>query len=60
VSATEAQCRAIHAICKSQGVDVNTVLVDYNVARAEDLNVRDASRLIDELKSPTTTPPSRR
>jgi len=60
VTATEAQCRAIHAICKSQGVDVNTILPDYNVVRVEDLNVRDASRLIDELKAPQNTPPSRR
>jgi len=59
VTATEAQCRAIFAICKSQGIDVNAVLADYNVSRAEDLNVRDASRLIDELKSKQNTPPAR-
>lgn len=60
VTATEAQCRAIHAICKSQGVDVNTILPDYNVTRVEDLNVRDASRLIDDLNAPQNNPPTRR
>ncbi len=61
MTATEAQCRAIHAICKSHGIEnVNTVLADYNVTRAEDLNIRDASRLIDELKAPQNIPPSRR
>jgi len=60
LNATEAQCRAIHAICKSLGTEIASALADYNVARVEDLNVRDASRLIDELKATQNTPPSRR
>ena len=51
VTATEAQCRAIFAICKSQGIDMASVLADFNVADAKDLAIKDASRLIDDLKS---------
>ena len=51
VNATEAQCRAIYAICKSQGIDMTSVLADFNVADAKDLHVKDASRLIDQLKN---------
>ncbi|MEI6236606.1 MAG: hypothetical protein WCT04_26410 [Planctomycetota bacterium] len=51
VNATEAQCRAIFAICKSQGISMADVLADFNVADAKDLHVKDASRLIDQLKS---------
>lgn len=51
VTATEAQCRAIAAICKSNGQNIDAVLADYNVSRPEDLNIRDASSLIDDLKS---------
>jgi len=50
-NATEAQCRAIFAICKSQGINMADVLADFNVADAKDLHVKDASRLIDQLKS---------
>ena len=50
-NATEAQCRAIFAICKSQGIDMTSVLADFNVADPKDLHVKDASRLIDQLKS---------
>ncbi|MGD0093857.1 MAG: hypothetical protein ABSE73_28445 [Planctomycetota bacterium] len=49
--ATEAQCRAIFAICKSLNLDMNAVLADYNVTDASQLHVKDASRLIDSLKS---------
>ena len=31
-NATEAQCRAIFAICKSQGINMADVLADFNVA----------------------------
>ena len=51
VNATEAQCRAIFAICKSQGINMADVLADFNVADAKDLHVKDASRLIDQLKN---------
>jgi hypothetical protein len=54
VGATEAQCRAIFAICKAQGIDMASVLADFNVADAKDLHVKDASRLIDQLKSGQT------
>ena len=50
VNATEAQCRAIFAICKAHGIDMTAVLADFNVADARDLHVKDASRLIDQLK----------
>ena len=50
VTATEAQQKAIYAICKGLGVEVKDVLADYHVARSRDLTVKDASRLIDELK----------
>jgi hypothetical protein len=49
--ATVAQQRAIYAISKAAGVDINTVLPDYNAADVRDLAIRDASRLIDDLKS---------
>lgn len=55
INATEAQCRAIFAICKSQGLDIVSVLADFNVADARDLAIKDASRLIDELKSKQAT-----
>ena len=54
VNATEAQCRAIYAICKAQGIDMAAALADFNVADAKDLHVKDASRLIDQLKSGQT------
>lgn len=52
-TATEAQCRAIFAICKSQGIEMISVLADFNVADPKDLNIKDASRLIDQLKNGT-------
>ena len=51
VTCTEAQAKCIYAICKAQGLDMTSVLADFNVADARDLHVRDASRLIDQLKS---------
>jgi len=51
VTATEAQAKCIYAICKSQGLDMISVLADYNVADVHDLHVRDASKLIDQLKA---------
>ena len=49
--ATEAQQRAIFAICKANGIDMAAALADFNVSDAKDLHVKDASRLIDQLKS---------
>lgn len=51
LQATQAQQRAIFAICKAQGIALASVLADFNVADAKDLHVKDASRLIDELKA---------
>ena len=48
--ATKAQQKAIFAICRSKGVDMASVLAKRNVADAAELTVRDASKLIDELK----------
>ena len=51
VTATDAQKRAIFAICKSQNLDIAAVLADFNVADSRDLHVKDASKLIDQLKA---------
>jgi len=51
VTATEAQQRAIFAICKSQNLDIAAVLADFNVADSKELHVKDASKLIDQLKA---------
>jgi hypothetical protein len=48
--ASEAQCRAIFAISKNLNLDLAAVLADFNVTDASQLSVRDASKLIDELK----------
>jgi hypothetical protein len=55
-SATEAQQRAIYAICKAANLDMNAVLADFNVTDASQLSVKDASRLIDELKTRQNDP----
>lgn len=51
ITCTEAQAKCVYAICKAQGLDMLAVLADYNVADVHDLHVKDASRLIDDLKS---------
>jgi len=51
VVATQAQCRAIFAISKAQGLDLAAVLANYNVTDASQLHVKDASQLIDQLKA---------
>jgi hypothetical protein len=51
ITCTEAQAKCIYAICKAQGIEMADVLADYNVADVHDLHVKDASRLIDDLKS---------
>jgi hypothetical protein len=57
--ATQAQQRAVYAISKSLGLDLAAVLADYSVASAADLTVKDASRLIDDLKSRQSNAPAR-
>ena len=50
-SATQSQVRAIFAIARRQQVDPATVARErFNVERPEDLTIREASTLIDELK----------
>ena len=51
VTATEAQVKCVYALTKALGMDLVSVLADYNVADPRDLHVRDCSRLIDQLKS---------
>jgi hypothetical protein len=50
--ATQSQVKAIFAICRSQKVDMKRLLQDrFRVGHPEDLNIKEASALIDELKS---------
>ena len=50
--ATQSQVKAIFAIARSQGMDVHQLLRDrFNVGRPDDLTVKEASQLIDSLKS---------
>lgn len=50
-TATQSQVRAIFAIARRQRVDpANLVRERFNVDRPEDLSIREASTLIDELK----------
>ncbi len=50
--ATQSQIRAIFAITKRQGLDPHTVINDrYRVHKMEELTIREASALIDDLKS---------
>lgn len=51
VPATAAQCKAIRSIAGEQNLDLAAVLAPYRVNAAEELSIRDASRLIDELKA---------
>ncbi len=51
ISATEAQCKALFAITRGQGIDLNQLLRNrFHVGRADDLTIKEASALIDELK----------
>jgi hypothetical protein len=50
--ATPNQVQAIHSIARSQDVDLVAILrQEYEVDRAEELTLRQASSLIDQLKS---------
>ena len=54
---TSSQCRAIRAICRQQQVDADRLVLDvFGVSAVEELTIREASSLIDDLKS---TPASR-
>ena len=49
--ATKSQIRAIHAIARRQQVDPQSLVQDrFQRNRLEDLSIREASTLIDELK----------
>ena len=50
--ATQSQIRAIFAISKRRGLDPHTVINDrYRVHKMEELTIREASALIDDLKN---------
>lgn len=50
--ATQSQVKAIFAITRAQGLNVNQLLRDrYHVGKPEELSIKEASQLIDSLKS---------
>ena len=49
--ATENQVRAIRSIASRQHADLEGILRDHGVSRPEDLSIRQASELIDALKT---------
>lgn len=54
-AATSSQVRAIHAISNRNGVDLSSFLSNrYQVVKPDDLSIREASELIDELKNKST------
>jgi hypothetical protein len=49
--ATQSQIKAIHAIARSRRIDIGQFLSDrFRVHRPDDLTIREASQVIDELK----------
>jgi hypothetical protein len=51
--ATQSQIKALFAITKSQGQNLNQLLRErFRVGKPEQLSIREASQLIDALKSP--------
>ncbi len=55
-AATTSQVRALHAIATRQGFNLTDRLKDqFNLYRAEDLSISEASRLIDHLNAPPVT-----
>ena len=51
IPATAAQQRAVYAICRELGIEVSAVLAENGVAGMERLGLRQASQIIDKLKS---------
>ena len=49
--ATQSQVRAIGAIAKRMRINLDELLTRFHVSRVQDLSIREASQLIDELKS---------
>ncbi|MBD3674998.1 MAG: hypothetical protein HUJ26_15885 [Planctomycetaceae bacterium] len=53
--ATQSQVKAIYAIANQQRLDLNGILSQqFQVERPEDLSLREASQLIDDLKGAET------
>lgn len=51
--ASQSQIRAIYAIARSRGLDLSQLLHErFKVRQPASLNIKEASRLIDELKGP--------
>jgi hypothetical protein len=48
---SDAQKRAIHSISKGLGVTIDQVLSEHGIADINQLSIRDASTLIDQLKA---------
>lgn len=49
--ATQSQVKAIHAIARSRRIDIGQFLNDrFHVNRPDDLTIKEASQVIDELK----------
>ena len=55
-SATTSQVRAIHAIANRNGVALAGVLGQFSVSRPDELSIRDASSVIDQLKNASAAP----
>ena len=54
--ATQSQQRALWAICNRSGLNLEAICLDeYDVQRADALDIRQASALIDKLKNQTET-----
>jgi len=50
--ATQSQVKAIYAITRAQGLNMNQLLRDrYHLGKPEELSIKEASQLIDSLKS---------
>ena len=53
--ASQSQIRAIYAITKRLGLDAHAIILEkFRIYRIEDLTMREASGLIDDLKSRQT------
>jgi hypothetical protein len=58
--ATQSQVKAIHAIARNQRIDIAQFLNDrFRISKPEDLNIKEASQVIDELKADANTEGSR-
>src|ERR1700722_12362678 len=58
--ATQSQVRAIHAIARSRRIDIAQFLNDrFRFSKPDDLTIKEASQVIDELKADASTEGSR-